>query len=140
MMILAGVLCVAALVLWFGRSPLRPWLELKELERQAKKNVDVTELRQWAMNLIARHSGEITHWDEYYGTNFYSGTNFPSGLRKIGCFSHGMHILTTDWGPDVAIFGMTKGGPFLQVGALSLAAPTNHTFVQWEPGIYFVGE
>jgi hypothetical protein len=139
-MILAGVLGVAALALWYARSPLRPWLELRTLERQAKRNVNATELRQWAMNLIAQHSGEITHWDEYYGADFYSTTNFPAGLRKIGCFSSGMHILTSDRGPDVAIFGMTKVGPFLKVGALSLAAPTNQTFVQWEPGIYFVGE
>jgi hypothetical protein len=39
----------------------------------------------------------------------------------------------------VAIFGIVgKGGPFLKVGAPSLPAPTNQTFIQWKPGIYFV--
>jgi hypothetical protein len=89
------------------------------------------------MNLIAQHPSPITSFDQYFGRNFYRSTNFPSGLRKIDLFSQGVNILTDN--RDIAIFGMGKGGPFLKVGALSLPAPTNQTFIQWKPEIYFVG-
>ena len=134
LVILAGILCLVALAMWYPW--FKPWIDLKALERQAQRNLDATELQRWAMNLIAQHPSEITSFDQYYGTNFYSSTNFPSGLRKIDLFSHGMNILANN--RDVAIFGMGKGGPFLKVGAPSLTAPTNQTFIQWKPGIYFV--
>lgn len=133
--VLAGMLCLIALAMWFPW--FKPWMDLKALERQTKSNLDATELQQWAMIRIANHPSEITSFDQYYGTNYYSSTNFPSGLRKIDLFNHGMNILTHN--RDVAIFGMRKGGPFLKVGAPSLTAPTNQTFIQWKPGIYFVG-
>ena len=133
--ILAGILCLIALAMWFPW--FKPWIDLKALERQAKRNLDATELQQWAMNMIAKHPSETTSFAQCYGTNYYSSTNFPSGLRKIDLFSHGLNILTNK--RDVAIFGMGKGGPFLQVGAPSLAAPTNQTFIQWKPGIFVVG-
>jgi len=138
--ILAVLLCTVALLLWYARSPLRPWLKLKTFEHQVKKNVDPMELQQWATNLIAQHSGEIEHRDEYYGKKFDDGTNFPLGLKKVGGFRHGMHIFTDERQSSVGIFGMGNGGPFLKVGSSSLAAPTNQTFIPWKPGIYFVGE
>ncbi|MDB6108987.1 MAG: hypothetical protein JWR69_737 [Pedosphaera sp.] len=140
MVILAVILCPIALLVIYVRSPLRPWLELKILERQVKKNVEPMELQRWATNLLAQYSGTTTHFLDYYGGNFSEGTNFPSGLKKVGEYDHGMHILTGD--PSVAIFGMSKGEPFLVVGAPSLATPTNgtRTIIPWRPGIYFVGE
>ena len=138
--ILAVLLCTVALLLWYARSPLRPWLKLKTFEHQVKKNVDPMELQQWATNLIAQYAGEIEHRDEYYGKKFDDGTNFPLGLKKVGGFRHGMHIFTDERQSSVGIFGMGNGGPFLKVGSSSLAAPTNQTFIPWKPGIYFVGE
>lgn len=140
MVILAVLLCIVALLLWYARSPLRPWLELVSFERQVKKHVDPMELQQWATNLIAQHSGEMEHRDEYSDKKFNDGTNFPLGLKKVGCFRQGMYIFTDERQRSVGVFGMGDGGPFLKVGSSSLAAPTNQTFILWKPGIYFVGE
>jgi len=133
--IVAGTLFVAALIVW---ARLDAWLDLKKLERQTKRHLNAAELQQWATNLLTRHWAQHQRWEEYYGPNFYNSTNFPSDLRKVGCFSDGMRILIDTQQRDVAVFGTTKGGPWLQVGAPSLAAPTNQTFIQWKPGIYFV--
>ena len=153
MRILAGTLCIIAFAVWYFQSALRAravarqeaawradaWRELKNLERQAKENLNPAELQQWATNLLVRHWAQHQRWEQYYGTNFYSSTNFPSGLRKIGCFSDGITILIDTQQRDVAIFTMTKGGPSINAGAPTLAAPTNRTFIQWTPGIYFCG-
>lgn len=156
MKIVAGSLSIIALAVWYFNPALRAraiarqeaawraaaWRDLNNLERQAKHNLDPVELQSWATNLLVRHWAQHQRWEQYYGTNFYSSTNFPSGLRKIGCFTNGITILIDTQQRDVAIFGMTKGGPFVQVGAPSLAAPTNRTsihqtVIQWKPGIYF---
>jgi hypothetical protein len=138
----AGILCVVALGVWWVLSPLGPWvnawLDVKKLERQAKRNVNPAELEQWATNLLARHWTEHQRWEEYYGSNFYNGTNFPSGLRKIGCFSDGMLILIDTQQRAVTIWGMRVGGPWLTLGAPSSVAATNHAVIEWKPGIYFV--
>jgi hypothetical protein len=103
-----------------------------------KEYVDPTELQQWAMNLATQHLGEEdTHWDEYHGKDFDEGTNFPSGFKKVGCFSHGIHILTGLGQPSAWIFGSGKGGPCLIVQSASLPTPTNLTIIPWKPGIYF---
>ena len=156
MRILAGTLCIIAFAVWYFQSALRAravarqeaawradaWRELKNLERQAKQNLNPAELQQWATNLLVRHWAQHQRWEQYYGTNFCSSTNFPSGLRKIGCFTNGITLLIDTQQRDVAIFGMTKGGPFVNVGAPSLVVPTNQTnqtVIQWTPGIYFCG-
>lgn len=135
--IFVGVLCGLALV--FCALRLGPWFKLwrdfKNLERQATGNLDPVELQEWAMNLFARDQG---HWHDYVGTNFYSSTNFPSGLRKIGLFSHGMHIIT-DYN-HVKIIDDKKGGsnPHLEIGSPSYTPQSRVTFIQWKPGIYLI--
>lgn len=153
MRILAGILCVVAATVWYFNSALRAraiawrtaaseaaaWREVKTLERQAKENLNPAELQQWATNLLARHSTERERSEQYHGTNFYSSTNFPPGLRKIGCFTNGFDLWIDAWSGNVRISTRTKGGsPSINVGAPSLAAPTNRTFIEWTPGIYFM--
>lgn len=147
--ILAGILCIIALVLWYERSPLGSWLEVKRheqevyyleqevkiLERQAKENLDATELQEWAMHLMTQRRSKFTRGDTYYGTNFYSSTNFPSGLKKIDHFRGEMRIYTDD--RHVIISGHGKGGPHLVVGSPSFPPLTNGSVIQWKPGIYF---
>ncbi len=129
-----GLLGIIALLLTCALSPLGPWLHLKKLEWQVKRNVDPVELQQWAMNLLAQHPYE--HWENYFGKSLDDGTNFPSGLNKVGCFNPIMKVLARDG--EVAIFCDSKGGPFLVVGPPSLVKnfPTG---ILWKPGIYFVG-
>jgi hypothetical protein len=138
-----GILCAVALLLWCGRSPLRPWLELTIFEHQVKGNIDPIELQQWAQNLIVQHSVETESQLQYYGRNFTENTNFPSGLKKVGRFSNGINILVGGTITSVKIFDLSKGGPFMAVGAPSFIYSNNlvnQTVVQWKPGIFFVGQ
>ena len=135
---LAALLCTVALLLWYARSPLRSWVELKAFEHQMKANVDPMELQQWATNWIAMWSGQTMHGVQYYGQNFHDNNYFPSGLKKVGWFSGGIQVYAGGSDPSVTIFALTKGGPFVVVGAPSFVYSNNMTFILWKPGIYFV--
>jgi hypothetical protein len=128
--------CGTAVFIWFLVCGI-PWLQLKTLERQTKKNVNPTELRSWALDLMAKYPEE-SHWDSYHNPNFFTVTNFPAGLQNVHLFKNGFHVLSSS--NDVALFGAGKGEPFIQIGRPSFAAPTNMPFRQWEPGMYFIGE
>ena len=135
---LATLLCTVALLLWCDRSPLSSWVELKTFEHQMKVNVDPMELQQWATNLIAKRSGQIRQGVQSYGKDFHDSPYFPSGLKKVGWFRDGIELYAGGADPSVAIFALTKGGPFIVVGAPSFVYSNNMMFILWKPGIYFV--
>jgi hypothetical protein len=134
--ILAIVLWLVALLIIMGRSPLDPWLRLKNFERQIKANVDVDELEQWATNLMAQSYGQT--WLEYHGEKFLKATNLPSGFKKVQTYRNGIHIIADR--SHVSVFDDEKGGDFLVIEASPTSfTRTNQTVIQWKPGIYFVG-
>ncbi|MEO6036624.1 MAG: hypothetical protein ABIQ35_15345 [Verrucomicrobiota bacterium] len=109
------------------KSPLFPWLSFKNLEWQVKRNIDPTELQQWATHLLAQ-------FDNYQDFN---GTNMPPGLKKVKGFGHDVEIHKGWRQGNVIVFGRTKDGPSLEVGP---PTSVNTNFVPWKPGIYFMGQ
>ena len=108
---------------------LNHWFTVRWLAFQAKRRVNPVELQQWATNLLAIHGRRLGGYQDFYGTNM------PSSLRKVMPGYPNVRINSPD---EVWICGESKGGPFLVVGAPSLATPTNQNFFPWKPGIYFV--
>jgi hypothetical protein len=132
---LATLLTVVALFVIYVRSPLRPWLRVRSLERQVKSNIDPIELQQWATNLLAQHSDGLRLYEDF------DGTNLPSGLKRVKGFGQAVTIIPHGPGkePDVCVFcGGPKGEPFLVVGPPSLGTPKSPSLIPWQPGIYFV--
>ena len=132
--VLAAILSVVALFVIYVRSPLRPWLRVRSLERQVKNNIEPMELQRWATNLLAQHSDGLFYQD-------YDGTNLPPELKRVEGFGHDVEICTPGPGKDPTVWvfcGGPKDSPFLVVGPPSLGTPKSPNLIPWKPGIYFV--
>ncbi len=145
--ILAVCLWCFVLVIIGFRSPLMPWLSLKSLEWQVKRNIDPVELQQWATNRIAEDLSGAGYRVDHDGNPFvgYHGTNFPTGLQNLKIYREGMGVIIRGGlVPHVQIFCQPRQKashyPFLIVGRSALSSPTNGTVIAWKPGIYFVGD
>ena len=128
--LLAGVIILSAIVVWAVLlNQMNNWFSVRWLQYQVKKNADASELRQWAIDLLAHHGGDPWYQD-------WDGTNMPSGLRKVKAGHPNVRI----WeGTKVWVFGDRKGSPFLVI-APSSPTLTNHNenILPWQPGVYFV--
>jgi hypothetical protein len=130
--LVATFLVAVALLAVGAFSPVGPWLSLKNLERQVKRNMDPMELQQWATNLLAGYPGESSYYVDYYGTNL------PPGLKKVRGYYHWVRIGAGDeLEPRIVIFGGTRTEPYLLVGSPTFVI-TNSGAILWKPGIYFV--
>jgi len=128
----AVFLLFIALMAILAFTPLGPWLSLKDLERQVKRNIGPTELQEWATNLLARYPGDNVYYLDYHGTNL------PLGLKSVKGYYHWVRIGSgDDLEPRVVIFGGTRAEPYLLVGSPSFVI-TNSAAILWKPGIYFV--
>lgn len=129
--VLIGVLCFLPVYILLA-TPLWSWLSMKNLERQVKHNISPAELQQWATNLLAKSSGNDADSD---------ATKLPPGLQRVWGYGHDVRVFHVEGqAPEVAVFcSMDKGGgPWLVIGAPSLAIPTNSNIILWKPGIYFM--
>jgi hypothetical protein len=128
---LAGVIILFSIVAWaWVLDQTNNWFSARWLEYQVKRSADPIELQQWAINLLAKHGGDLGGYQDFYGTNM------PSGLRKVKAGYPNVRIWERN---EVWVFGDRKGSPFLVI-APSLPALTNHNenIFPWQPGIYFV--
>ena len=123
------VILLGIVALWIIYNvSLRPWVEVKSLERQVKRKVDPAELQRWAMNVLSSH--------RYAGDSY--GTNLPSILKLFEGRAPQVNVLSGGGlEPCVAIGWGGKGDPFLLVGASNFVTP-NTRAILWKPGIYFM--
>ncbi len=130
--IVAVVLLIVAPLAAFRFTPVGPWLSVKSLERQVKRNMDPVELQQWATNLLSRYPDENTYYLDYYGTNL------PPGLKRVRGYYHWVRIGGGDeLERRIVIFGGTRSEPYLLVGSPTFVI-TNAGAILWKPGIYFM--
>jgi hypothetical protein len=127
--LLAGVLVLLCILVWAViLNSMNNWFSVRWLRYQVTKNADPIELQQWATSLLAKHGGELSGYQDFYGTNM------PSGLRKVQAGYPNVRIWERR---EVWVFGDRKGSPFLVISPTS-PTPTNQNIFPWQDGIYFV--